>query len=102
MDLPWKLKVPVDIYTDSLSVLQNVRTAIRGTAQLYDLIQNWPHWARTIWIKAHAGLLGNEDADGVAKQATDMSWVKKELLQFSVGTLKQRTHRWVMDKWADQ
>ena len=25
MDIAWRLKVPVDVYTDSLSVLQNVR-----------------------------------------------------------------------------
>ena len=42
VDLAWELGVDVDIYSDSLSVLQNVRTARKGTAQLYDLIQNWP------------------------------------------------------------
>ena len=94
--------VDVDIYSDSLSVLQNVRSARKGTAQLYDLIQNWPEWARGIWVKAHAGLDGNEDADGVAKEAVEQKWVEREQLQYSIGTVKKRTHRWAMREWAKQ
>ena len=96
--------VEVDIFSDSLSVLQNVRSTRSGTPQLLDLIQNWPHYARGIWVKAHVGIEGNEDADGdadgVAKEAAHGSWIRKEQLEFSVGTVKKLSHKWAMREWA--
>ena len=93
------LGMPVDIFVDSLSVLTSMRFARKGTAQLFDLITNWPPWARAIWVKAHVGVLGNEDADAVAVGATLSSWVNRETLRFSVGTVKKATREWVRKQW---
>jgi hypothetical protein len=92
--------VEVDIFSDSLSVLQNVRTARKGTAQLLDLIQNWPPGVRAIWVKAHKGLPGNEDADGVAKESVVQAGVRREQLSYSVGTVRRLTQKWAMREWA--
>ena len=40
VQLAWTWGVEVDIFSDSLSVLQNVRSARKGTTQLYNLIQS--------------------------------------------------------------
>ena len=53
-------------------------------------------------MKAHDGLLGNDDADGLAKEATVLGWIRRELLQISVGTVKRLTNEWVRTKWAEQ
>ena len=100
IQLAWSWGVDVDIFSDSLSVLQNVRSARKGTTQLLDLIQNWPPGARAIWVKAHVGLMGNEDADGVAKEAVEQRWIRREKLQYSIGTVKRYTQRWAMKQWA--
>ena len=100
IQLAWQWGVDVDIFSDSLSVLQNVRTASKGTHQLLDLIQNWPPGARAIWVKAHVGLMGNEDADGVAKEADFQPWIRREQLLYSIGTVKRLTKRWAMREWS--
>ena len=51
-------------------------------------------------MKAHVGIEGNEDADGVAKEAVHGSWIRKEQLEFSVGTVKRLSHKWAMREWA--
>lgn len=56
-----------------------VRSGRIGTHKLLDLIQNWPLWARSIWVKAYVGILGNGDTDGRAKEANLFSLVKREL-----------------------
>ena len=51
-------------------------------------------------MKAHKGLPGNEDADGVAKESVVQAGVRREQLSYSVGTVRRLTQKWAMREWA--
>jgi len=73
----------IDIFVDSLSTVQALGSAVRGNQQMCEccMVLNslaLQHAVTLHWIPAHCGYLGNETADGLAKEAAETQFLGPE------------------------
>ncbi|XP_045777032.1 uncharacterized protein LOC123875323 [Maniola jurtina] len=98
----------VGIYSDSLSALQTLQNpkalhplAVEARGFLRDaLLQN--KRISLFWIKAHAGLEGNERADNLAKEAALKSKRKFDYDSCPVSFIKRSIRMRSLDEWNDR
>ncbi|KAL9873507.1 uncharacterized protein ACN427_013861 isoform 1-T4 [Glossina fuscipes fuscipes] len=84
-DLAHKNKLKTVIVTDSLSVLQAIRspsTTRWGTInKLRNIITTPEGKIKMLWVPSHIGLLGNEQADRAAKDAASAPLIMNEVME---------------------
>ncbi len=74
MSLVWDTKKSINIYSDSLSAIEAIRSYWQMTNLVSECLDNLIalghlHQLKLVWIPAHAGFHGNEEADALAKEA---------------------------------
>ncbi|XP_063394129.1 uncharacterized protein LOC134679182 [Cydia fagiglandana] len=93
------------IYSDSMAALQTIQnySCLHPLAvEARDNIRTISHQGKIIalhWIKAHAGLEGNERADELAKGAAADSKRKRDYDQCPVSFVKRNIRMATLDKW---
>jgi ribonuclease HI len=111
--LEWATSVEHDelvIYTDSLGVLQAIeqRQSFRRPNLLRDLLSTYEIYCRGrqavatfVWIPAHLGIEGNEEADMLAKSALNHTTVEMPLdLEYGEAQTIYRHH--FLRKWQQE
>ncbi|GIY74159.1 uncharacterized protein CDAR_166411 [Caerostris darwini] len=95
---------PANIISDSRSVLlalENLNNLDPSILNIKNKILNFTGIVRLFWIKAHAGHMGNERADVLAKEATtnpDIQLPVVANLQF----IKQLLKKEILAEWQDR
>ncbi|XP_063547867.1 uncharacterized protein LOC134755331 [Cydia strobilella] len=93
------------VYSDSMAALQTIQnySCLHPLAvEARDNIRAISHQGKTIalhWIKAHAGLEGNERADELAKRAAADSKRKRDYDQCPVSFVKRNIRMATLDEW---
>ena len=93
-----KANSPAHIWSDSLSSLHSIRTALVGTPLLKLVVESWPAGVVAAYIPAHRGYYGNELADQLAKQA--ILHGEPIHLPVSKGHVKQSLKTWAFTEWT--
>lgn len=83
MSLAWDTKKTINIYSDSLSAINAIRSYWQMTNLVNECLDNLIalghlHQLKLIWIPAHVGLYGNEEADALAKEAASQTPIGPE------------------------
>ena len=99
-------KSDVTIYSDSLSSLK----AIQDRSNTNPLVNSIHHSlfqmsgrldVRFVWVKAHIGIIGNEEADIAAKDAATQKRAK-QYTSFPISYAKHQIRKDVQDAWEEE
>ena len=93
-----KSNTHANIWSDSLSSLQSIRSALVGTPLLKLVVDQWPEGVVASYIPAHKGHWGNELADSLAKQAVHHG--EPIIMPVPKGHVKQALRSWAFSEWS--
>ncbi|XP_035212275.1 uncharacterized protein LOC118186298 [Stegodyphus dumicola] len=91
------------IVSDSMSALRSLQNPAHSSSivqEIQSLLRQFKHLeARLTWTKAHAGNMGNEAADLLAKDAALNKEAEELALPWPHSTLKRMLHLQALSKW---